>query len=382
MFTPAPFSPLARVHVFVLGGRPLAMRSADLVVQIGRAALIGVSASTDPSAGVSQASGFCVNPLSSSSAAFTARAAAGGRAEHHGDQLLAVARGGGDQIESGCADEAGLHAVGAGIAAEQRVVVADHPSAEFDRRDVPIEIVFGEIADQRARQDGEIARRGDLAVGRQAVGIDEVRFASCPDDAPCSFMSSAKFSIEPSTPSASSTAMSLADFTIIILSALSTVTWVPTGKPILVGDCASALRETVNNVSKRDAILLDRLQRDVSGHQLGHRGRVPGIGRVLGAQHLAGIGFDQNRALPALSRRCGQGWRRTRNRGRCRASAPEETANDTRVAVRSVGRAQGVALGGRPRSRQGAAMGSRKVPEAQMAHYLSQSDARTQSQIR
>ena len=43
--------------------------------------------------------------------------------------------------------------------------------------------------------------------------------------------------------------MSLADFTIIILSALSTVTCVPTGKPILVGDCAAALRETVNSVS-------------------------------------------------------------------------------------------------------------------------------------
>ena len=44
--------------------------------------------------------------------------------------------------------------------------------------------------------------------------------------------------------------MSFADFTISILSALSTVTWVPTGKPILVGDCAIALRDTVNNVSR------------------------------------------------------------------------------------------------------------------------------------
>ena len=44
--------------------------------------------------------------------------------------------------------------------------------------------------------------------------------------------------------------MSLADFTIIILSALSTVTWVPTGRPILVGACMLALRETVNSVSK------------------------------------------------------------------------------------------------------------------------------------
>ena len=79
-------------------------------------------------------------------------------------------------------------------------------------------------------------------------------------------MSSAKFSIEPSTPSASSTAMSLADFTIIIFSALSTVTWVPTAKPILVGDCASAVCETLNRCIERDAALFDRLQRGVERH--------------------------------------------------------------------------------------------------------------------
>ena len=44
--------------------------------------------------------------------------------------------------------------------------------------------------------------------------------------------------------------MSFADFTIIILMALSTVTWVPTGKPILVGACVSAFGDTVNSVSK------------------------------------------------------------------------------------------------------------------------------------
>ena len=43
--------------------------------------------------------------------------------------------------------------------------------------------------------------------------------------------------------------MSFADFTIIILSALSTVTWLPAGKPILVGDCMAAFGDTVNSVS-------------------------------------------------------------------------------------------------------------------------------------
>ncbi len=45
------------------------------------------------------------------------------------------------------------------------------------------------------------------------------------------------------------TAMSLADFTSNILRALSTVTWVPAGKPILTGACATALGDTVNIVS-------------------------------------------------------------------------------------------------------------------------------------
>ncbi len=44
------------------------------------------------------------------------------------------------------------------------------------------------------------------------------------------------------------TAMSLADFTSIIFSALSTVIWVPALKPILDGACATALLETVSRV--------------------------------------------------------------------------------------------------------------------------------------
>ena len=58
-----------------------------------------------------------------------------------------------------------------------------------------------------------------------------------------------KPSIEPPTPSASTTAMSLADFTSIILSALSTVTCVPGLKPIFDGDCEAATGETVKSVS-------------------------------------------------------------------------------------------------------------------------------------
>src|SRR3974377_989352 len=62
------------------------------------------------------------------------------------------------------------------------------------------------------------------------------------------FIMSAKPSIEPPTPSAIVTAMSFADFTISIFSALSTVTVVPTLKPILVGCWPAAFFETVSRV--------------------------------------------------------------------------------------------------------------------------------------
>jgi len=44
--------------------------------------------------------------------------------------------------------------------------------------------------------------------------------------------------------------MSFADFTINILSALSTVTTVPTPKPIFTGDCATAFADTTSGVSR------------------------------------------------------------------------------------------------------------------------------------
>src|SRR5438445_6655553 len=70
-----------------------------------------------------------------------------------------------------------------------------------------------------------------------------------PSRCACWFMIAEKPSTEPPTPSASTTAMSLADFTIIIASAFSTVTCVPGRKPILEGDCEAATGDTVNSES-------------------------------------------------------------------------------------------------------------------------------------
>ena len=111
------------------------------------------------------------------------------------------------------------------------------------------------------------------------------------------FISAEKFSTEPDTPSASTTAMSLADFTIRIFSALSTVILVPGLKPIFDGGCEAARGGHGEQSVERDALGFDRLQRHIDGHQLGGRRRVPRHRGVLGVQHLAGLGVHQQRRL-------------------------------------------------------------------------------------
>ncbi|MFK4619833.1 hypothetical protein ABIF50_003110 [Bradyrhizobium diazoefficiens] len=64
-----------------------------------------------------------------------------------------------------------------------------------------------------------------------------------------SFIMTEKPSIDPPTPSASTTAMSFADLTIIIFRALSTVSCVPGRNPIFDGDCEAAVGDTVSSVS-------------------------------------------------------------------------------------------------------------------------------------
>ena len=63
------------------------------------------------------------------------------------------------------------------------------------------------------------------------------------------FISPAKASIEPETPSAIVTAMSLADLTMSMTSALRSVTSCPARKPIFDGACSVARSETTSGVS-------------------------------------------------------------------------------------------------------------------------------------
>ena len=160
--------------VLIFRGRALAMLAAHLIAQIGRRVIDRLHVSTVPSDGISQFR----PPLAVEAPLQKLRSlerphGGGGGAKNNGNQALAVTRGGGHEIEPGGADEPGLHAVGAGIAAKQRVVVALHHLSHADARQVPVVVIFRELADERARENGKVARGGNLIVRRQAVGIDE-----------------------------------------------------------------------------------------------------------------------------------------------------------------------------------------------------------------
>ena len=154
-----------------------------------------------------------------------------------------------------------------------------------------------------------------------------------------SFIWSAKLSIEPPTPSASTTAMSFADFTSSILSALSTVTSGADREAHLDRLLRGGVRRDRHRGVERDAAFLDGAQRHVGRHQLGDGGRIPWVAGVLGVQHLAGVGLDQQQRF-RRRRRCREAsWRRARRPRSTGAVGSLLERNVATVAVRFVGRA-------------------------------------------
>ena len=140
----------------------------------------------------------CVwKPCSSRLAARSAALAAGGLAQHHGDQLAAVARGAGDHVEAAVADEAGLHAVGARVVGEQAVVGAQ---AGACRRACRASTTGARTRDSRAPRRADSLARSRAVVtcsgaGRPLALANLVRVM--PRRAAVAFMRSTKASCEP-----------------------------------------------------------------------------------------------------------------------------------------------------------------------------------------
>src|SRR6266566_225379 len=138
--------------VLVFGRRPLAVTAAHVLAQIRRRGsdrlqrLDRAEWRREPRQGA-----IAVKAALQQLRRFQGAGRRGRSAEHHGDESPAIARRGGDEIETRGADEAGLHAVGAGIAADQRIVVPPHHLPHAYAGEVPVVIVFRQFADERTR---------------------------------------------------------------------------------------------------------------------------------------------------------------------------------------------------------------------------------------
>ena len=236
------------------------------------------------------------------------------RAEHDDDQSPPALRRARHDVEPGRTGEAGLHAVGAGIAADAGRCGWDDLVAQLQRADVEEIAVLGKFLEQRAPDHRHVARRRDVRGIMQAVRIDEMRFLE--RRAPAPSRSSRRRRPRPSRrrPSATITATSLGDLTISIFRALSSVTSTPGRKPIFEAGMFAARADIVSGVSSVNAPVAHRLQRDIGRHQLGQRGRIPGLGRVALEQRLAAVDVDDQRGRRRRSARA-ERQRASENRG-------------------------------------------------------------------
>ena len=160
------------------------------------------------------------------------------------------------------------------------------------------------VTQKRARQDAEIARRGDLAVGGQSVGIDVARLRHA---------ELLRGLVHHRGETVDRTADALGEHHGHVVRRLDHhhLQRVVDGdlragtKAHLRGRLRSGGRRNREQRVERELAVLDRLQRDVSGHDLGDGSGIPGNGRVLGLQDLAAVGLDQEQRLGACGP-CGE----------------------------------------------------------------------------
>ncbi|MPN03111.1 hypothetical protein SDC9_150334 [bioreactor metagenome] len=95
-------------------------------------------------------------------------------AHQHRDQALVAALGRAQQAVAGRRGMPGLDAVHARVAPQQQVAVGLGDVAYGEFLDLVVRIRLGEVADQRAPQQRQVVRGGDMALGGQPVRVDEV----------------------------------------------------------------------------------------------------------------------------------------------------------------------------------------------------------------
>ena len=214
---------------------------------------------------------------------------------------------------------------------------------------MPIGIVFRKFKDQRAGEDTEVARRGDVVFRRQPVRIDEMRLGHAEP---------AGVGVHQVGEALDRAADAFGDRHRHVVGRFHHQHL----QGVVDGEAGADFESHLGRLLRRrvarygqhateaDAAFLDGAQRGVGGHQFGDGGRIPRIGGVFRMQHLAGGGFDQQL-------RFGPGLRRAGKRQRCRhgkakhqgagasaiwqcsrsGSAPRAKGKDPRKRVGSIG---------------------------------------------
>ena len=95
-------------------------------------------------------------------------------AKDDGTEPVPVPAGGGHEIETRIAHEAGFHAIRLRHLAEQRIAVGQPALADGQKILAEVMAIFRKLPQQGGGEDGDVARGGDMALVEKAVGVHEV----------------------------------------------------------------------------------------------------------------------------------------------------------------------------------------------------------------
>ena len=161
---------------------------------------------------------------------------------------------------------------------------------------MPVIVVFREFADERARQDREVACGRNLVVRRQSVGVDETRLRHAQTlRMPVHLIG--EILDRPGDPFRQHDGNVVRRFDHQHLEGIVDRDLRAGAESHLDGSLRHRIRRDRKRMIKRKPAFLDRAQRHIGGHELRDRGRIPRVTGVLGVQHLAAIGLDDQQRL-------------------------------------------------------------------------------------
>jgi hypothetical protein len=246
-------------------------------------------------------------------------------AEDDADEAPSVALDRGDEVEAACARVAGLDAVGAGIVAQQVVVVAVAPAVPGEALTAEVGIVLREVRHDPPAEQRHVARGRELAAVRQPAGVAEGCAAHAERARPLGHgerelvLGLAQRFRDHGRDIVRRLGDQRQDR---VLDADRLAGLESQFRGRLAGRAAGDLEPRV----ERKLAALQRLEDHEERHDLGKRGRIVARIRIGFVQHAAGLGIDDDGGVFGL------GGRRQRPRQQQQGEAREENGLDHRCA--------------------------------------------------